>query len=100
MKMSSRRGGRVGPVRAEFTSFAEAGAEHIDGATGERQEGLAIDESFASLAVIELPGRLVGTDAGQRRHVEHPSKLEIAAFRPVQIPMMRPESLGAATTPA
>jgi hypothetical protein len=31
-----------------------------------------MDESFASLAVMELPGGHVGTDAVQRRHVEHP----------------------------
>jgi hypothetical protein len=45
-----------------------------------------MDESFASLAVMELPGGPVGTDAGQRRHVEHPPKSAIVAFRPVQIP--------------
>src|ERR1700752_1487387 len=45
-----------------------------------------MDESFASLGVMELPGGPVGTDAGQRRHVDHPPKSAIVAFRPVQIP--------------
>jgi hypothetical protein len=45
-----------------------------------------LDEPFASLAVMELPGGPVGTDAGQRRHVEHPPKSAIVAFRPVQVP--------------
>ena len=44
-----------------------------------------MDESFAALAVIELPGGPVGADAGQRGHVEHPPQSAIVAFRPVQI---------------
>jgi hypothetical protein len=59
-----------------------------------------MDESFASLAVMELPGGPVGADAGQRRHVEHPPKSAIAAVRPVQITMMRPESSGTGSNPA
>src|SRR6476469_4091653 len=86
MEMSSRRGDRGGPVRAEFAAVAERGPEHVDEAAGERKERLAMDESFASLAVIELPGGPVGADAGQRGHVEHPSKSAIVAFRPVQVP--------------
>ena len=86
MKMSSRRGDRRGPVRAEFAAVAEQGPEHVDEAAGERKESLAMDESFASLVVIELPGGPVGADAGQRGHVEHPSKSAIVAFRPVQVP--------------
>jgi hypothetical protein len=30
MKMSSRRGDRGGPVRAEFAAVAEQGQEHVD----------------------------------------------------------------------
>lgn len=45
-----------------------------------------MDESFASLAIIELPGGPVGAHAGQRGHVEHPPKSAIVAFRPVQVP--------------
>ena len=63
LKMSSRRGDRGGPVRAEFAAVAEQGPEHVDEAAGERKERLAMDESFASLAVIELPGGPVGADA-------------------------------------
>ena len=45
-----------------------------------------MDESFAALAVIEVPGgRPVGADAGQRGHVEQPSKSAVVAFRPVQV---------------
>jgi cytochrome P450 len=36
MKMSSRRGDRGGPVRAEFAAVAEQGPEHVDEAAGER----------------------------------------------------------------
>ena len=45
-----------------------------------------MDESFAPLAVIELPGGPVGADAGQRGDVEHPPKSAIVAFWPVQVP--------------
>jgi hypothetical protein len=45
-----------------------------------------MDESFGSLAVVELPGGPVGVNAGQRGHVEHPPKSAIVAFWPVQVP--------------
>jgi hypothetical protein len=59
-----------------------------------------MDESFASLAVIELPGGPVGADAGQRGHVEHPPKSAIVVFWWCRFPLMRPESLGTGTNPA
>ena len=36
MRMSSLRGDRGGPVRAEFAAVAEQGPEHVDEAAGER----------------------------------------------------------------
>src|SRR5258708_37769349 len=44
-----------------------------------------MDESLAALAVIELPGRSVAADAGQRGHVKHAPQPAVVAFRPVQI---------------
>ena len=36
MRMSSLRGDRGGPVRAEFAAVAEQGPEHVDEPAGER----------------------------------------------------------------
>src|SRR6476620_5497488 len=44
-----------------------------------------MDESLAALAVIELPGRSVAADAGQRGHVKHAPQPAVVAFRPVQL---------------
>src|SRR4029078_843548 len=44
-----------------------------------------MDEALAALAVIELPGRSVAADAGQRGHVKHAPQPAVVAFRPVQI---------------
>lgn len=49
------------------------------------KESLGMNESLAALAIVELPRRSGGADAGHRRHVEHsakPSVVPSRRFRP------------------
>ena len=71
MIVSSRRGRWLWRGGCEGPAVAQQGPEHVDQASGQGEQGLAVDESFASFAVVEDAGRAAGLDAGQGSHVEH-----------------------------
>src|ERR1700741_1083054 len=83
MTMSSRRG--AGWVGSELPVVSQQGPEAVDESAGERWGGLAVDESFAAFAVVELSGWPVTADAGQRGQVEHAAQSAVVAFGSPQV---------------
>jgi hypothetical protein len=80
MIKSSRSGGCGRLVEGEFVTVAQQGPRHVDQPAGKSQQGLAVNESLSSFAVIELSRGSIGAQAGQRSQVEHPQSA-VVAFR-------------------
>ena len=58
-----------------------------------------MDESFAAFAVVEPPRRPV-PQCWTARPGRTPDASAVVAFRAVEVPVTRPESLGTGTNPA
>ena len=63
--IKSSRSGRCGRlVEGEFATVAQQGPRHVDQPAGKSQQGLAVNESLSSFAVIELSRGSIGAQAG------------------------------------
>ena len=85
MIVSSGRGDRWWRGRCEGSTVAQQRPQHVDQAAGQGEQGLGMDQPLAALALVEDTRGAVGSDAGQRGHVEHPPQPAVVALGAAQV---------------